>query len=245
MEHVCPFIILVSGTPGTGKSTLAKHLCARSGWDTFTLGEFIIEHGYYVSESKERNTKTIDVDKAAQMGAREILTKFINSSVVIIDSHYADIVMDGFLDMGENMEKNCVSSYVKETNIAGIVLRCHPRKLQERLMERNYSPNKIMENIQAEILSESTQNVLEVLSEELVLEINTSNQSTSNISTAIYEWYKHHMDNKSKRAPMLQNVGEIDWIKELSKEGTLEKYFVNDFGEKTPIEMGDFGDDDV
>ena len=242
MEHDCPFIILLSGTPGTGKTTLARDLCEKYGWKSFALGTFVIENEYYVSENKINDLKTIDVDKVSQLGAREFLAKYMDSSVTIIDSHYADIIMDGFLDL-EQKENGCITNYLKGNDIVGIVLRCHPKILLKRLNERNYTPSKIMENLQAEILSESTNNLLEVLSEEHILEISTGNRSISEISTIIYDWYSHKFEKKISRKSELQKIGNIDWIKELSEEGTLNSYFKEDFGDKKVIEMEELGDE--
>jgi adenylate kinase len=242
MEHECPFIILLSGTPGTGKTTIAKELCERYGWKSFAVGKFVIENEYYVTENKEKNIKTIDVDKVSCLGAREILTNYMDSSVVIVDSHYADIIMDGFLDSDEG-EYSCISIYTKEVNIAGIVLRCHPKILQNRLEKRDYSHSKIMENLQAEILSESTNNLLEVLSEDHVMEINSGIRSFSEVSATIFNWYSHKLENKAHKEDLLQNIGEIDWITELNKDGTLDSYFKQDFGNKTILKIDNLRDE--
>jgi adenylate kinase len=236
----CPYVILLSGTPGTGKTTISKSLSKQNGWEIFSLGDFIVDKKFYSSELDNRDAKIIDTEIAAKEGAREILTRYFASEVVVVDSHYADIILDGFSELEKHVNNLCVRNYAQRENIIGIVCRCHPNVLLERLAKRNYSNSKIMENIQAEILSESTQNLSEVLQEKKIIEIDTTNNSVKDISIAIIENFLRVVKNQVIRNDILQNVGITDWIVTLNEEGTLNSFFKEDFGEKFDMELQEF-----
>ena len=54
------------------------------------------------------------------------------------------------------------------------IMRCDPTILEKRLAERGYSTDKVLENVQAEILNEGTVNMVEVVNKNLVFEVDTS-----------------------------------------------------------------------
>ncbi len=239
-ENLCPFIILLSGTPGTGKSRLAKELSQQNNWQTFSIGNFIKKKKLYSSEQDHRDALIIDTEKAALESAREILLNNMNFDVIIVDSHYADILIDGFNEFKNEFEHECLLNYLQFQGIVGIVCRCHPNTLQKRLNQRNYSESKILENIQAEILSESTQNMLEVLPRESIFEIDTTNSPVTEVVREIQELYMHQENFELQKRKILKNVGEIDWIVMLNEKGILNSFFQKDFGEKHEIDLDDF-----
>lgn len=230
----------MSGTPGTGKTSISKSLSKQNGWEIFSLGDFIIDKKLYSSETENRDTKIIDTEIAAKEGAREILTRYLTNEVVVVDSHYADIILDGFSELEKNGDNFCVRNYAQGEKIIGIVCRCYPNVLQDRLTKRNYSSSKIMENIQAEILSESTQNLKEVLPEKKIIEIDTTNNSVEDISKAIIENLLKIVKKQVFRNEILQFVGKIDWIVTLNEQGTLDSFFKEDFGEKYDLELQEY-----
>ena len=240
----CPFIILLSGTPGTGKSTISKYLSKQNGWVTFSLGDFIVEKKLFSSESDDQDAKVIDTDIAAKEGAKEILTNLLVNKVIVVDSHYADILIDGFTDLEDDLDHVCAKKFAQGENIIGIVCRCHPNVLQDRLTKRNYSSSKITENIQAEILSESTQNLIEVFQKEKVFEINTTHNSVEAISRAIIDNFDKIIEEPHFCTDVILNIGKIDWIMTLNEEGTLNSFFKEDYGEKFDIELKDIEEDE-
>ncbi|TFG19612.1 MAG: hypothetical protein EU530_05675 [Promethearchaeota archaeon] len=237
--RTCPYLILLSGTPGTGKSTISKSLSKQNGWITFSLGDFIIEKKIFSSEVDDRDAKIIDTEIAAKEGVMEILDKFFTNEVIIVDSHYADIILDGFTELKDNLDFNCVKNYSQGEYVIGIVCRCHPTVLQDRLKKRNYSSSKVVENIQAEILSESTQNLIEVLQKEKIFEIDTTKHSVDELSNSILENFHRMIEEPNWSNELIQKVGITDWIMILNEEGTLNSFFREDYGEKFNIELND------
>ena len=163
-----PKIFLLSGTPGTGKTTVAKILEDRNFF-IISIGDFVIKYNLFDGEDKKRNTKIINENKI-----NTFFSKYLNDSNIskplIFESHYADII-----------EIPCELA---------IILRCHPKILEKRLQSRNYSPEKIRENVQAELLGNSTSHMLEkedLIEKGLIFEINSSNLTIEETANRIIE----------------------------------------------------------
>lgn len=80
-----------------------------------------------------------------------------------------------------------------------VVLRCAPDELRERLEEREYSREKIEENIEAEKIDLTLQEAVEV--QENVLEIDTTGREAGEVAAELEE----RIDE------METGYGEIDW----------------------------------
>lgn len=117
----------LTGTPGTGKSTLSAELRAR-GYDVVDGKAFIRENGLLGEYDEGRDTYEVDLD--ALNDALEPLRA--SDDVHILDSH--------------------LSHFMDSSGI--VLLRCSPRVLASRLEARGYPPAKVRENVQAEILDE-------------------------------------------------------------------------------------------
>jgi broad-specificity NMP kinase len=122
-------IIVITGTPGTGKTRYAKAMSKRLGY-AYLDGNRIIEDRLPVSYDKTRRCKVVDADlfaRSALEHARETEAKG-----VVIDSH--------------------LSHHLPHTKVNRcIVMRCPLRKLKARLARRGYSDKKTRENLDAEI----------------------------------------------------------------------------------------------
>ncbi|MHA1727397.1 MAG: AAA family ATPase [Promethearchaeota archaeon] len=259
MKRNCPKILLLSGTPGTGKTTIVNKLEEKFGWRVLRLGDFIINHKLYITEDKKRDTKVINTELVAEKGFIEVLRrgfkdlppinqKSVNvsqKSIIVVDSHYADIIFDGIrnfkLDFGKIIEefpipvlndmiKLCIEDYKKEKNIIGMILRCNPQILEKRLVNRRYSNNKVMENIQAEILGECSNNMLKVLKRDILFEIDTTNLTEDEVTNKVFKIIGDPNAYIDKNG-----LGKINWIKMLTIEGTLNKYFKKNLGFKQEI----------
>lgn len=131
--------IALTGTPGTGKTTVAREIAERCGLTHIDVSEFAHEVDAVIAQ--EADTQVVDEDI--------IQEKIRDMDDIILDSHFA---------------------HVFEVDLV-FVLRCEPKILLERLKNRNYSGEKIRENVMAEILDYCVLDALQYHAPEKVFEI--------------------------------------------------------------------------
>jgi adenylate kinase len=123
-------IIAITGTPATGKSTLAKKLAKKLKYQLLDVNEFLKTNETAISGyDRERDSLIIDTNKLnkdIQEYIKENGWKF-----VVIDSHLSHELPKSFVDLV-------------------VVTRCDLKVLKKRLEERKYSDNKVKENMDAE-----------------------------------------------------------------------------------------------
>ena len=145
-------VILLSGTPGVGKTTISNLLRLKE-YSVINLNDFIIQHGLYFGYDHSRESVIIDED-ILKIKIEKELEQF--PGLLFIEGHTSEIVPMEFVKLA-------------------FILRCNPSILRERLTSsRDYSHNKIEENVQAEIMDECFIAMQEQLPSSLILEIDTS-----------------------------------------------------------------------
>jgi|Deesub1362B_J571_1020462.scaffolds.fasta_scaffold00265_14 adenylate kinase len=130
-------MICITGTPGTGKSTVAEIL-KRRGRKIIHLNEYIDRESLFEEWDEERESLIVDEEKL---------------KLHFLSLELSDVIVEGHLSHFLPCEKV-------------IVLRAHPRELERRLRKKGYSEKKIKENVEAEaldvILIEALENCKEV-----------------------------------------------------------------------------------
>lgn len=129
MKAVC-----VTGTPGAGKTAIAKKLAAEFGFQYLDVNKVISKNKLAEGYDRKRKTKIVDIKK---------LNKFLIKGISMLkkDKKYNGIIIDSHLS-------HCLPrKYVDFC----IVAKCGINELGKRLKKRGYSKSKITENIQAEI----------------------------------------------------------------------------------------------
>ncbi len=162
--------ILITGTPGTGKTTNGRKLAQRLGIPYINVTTLINSHPEFV-DSYEGKVRIIKPE------IKEWLEKNLPKDYVI-DSHLIE--------------------YMPKVDVI-VILRCEPNELYKRLKERNYSQNKIKDNIEVEILDYFTQKT----KKKKVIEIDTSQKESEDVVEEILRRIEESNWNK----------GAIKWDK--------------------------------
>jgi adenylate kinase len=119
-------IVAITGTPGTGKTEVAKALAKRLGWKWFSLNEIAEQKNLYSGYDEERMCKIVDIKRLRE----EVNVLAASHKDLIIESHYA-----------HDMPCDVV-----------IVLRTEPSVLRKRMTEKRFHTEKIAENMEAEMM---------------------------------------------------------------------------------------------
>jgi adenylate kinase len=183
--------ILVGGTPGTGKTEVATKLGSILKRKVIPLGKLAEDSDCVSFQDTKRDTGVINEDCLVDAIMELVDT---NSEDLIIEGHYIDLVP---------------SSSVEHV----FILRTHPRKLKDRLNSRDYSPDKVSENIEAEVMGVCQMDAIYSFGEESVTEIDTSDMNSEETAKMIVSLLE--TPDTSLR---------IDWLSLLEQEGVLDEF---------------------
>ena len=150
-------IISISGTPGTGKTAVAKALAKKLGWKLINLNDLAKEKKLYLGYDRSRRSRIVDL-KGLSLEVRKISRSQKN---LILDSHYS-----------HDMPCDVI-----------VILRANPRELRKRMARKGWPKKKIEENIEAEIMEVVKSEALETASQ--ALEIDTTGKKPENIAEQI------------------------------------------------------------
>jgi len=181
-------VILISGTPGTGKTAIAQVLKEEYTAFHLNLTDIAIENGFILEEDIDRQTKVVDEDKLALFIEDFIKT---HPSNIIIEGHYADIVPDELITVF-------------------IVLRTDPHVLEQRLQEKRFAISKIQENIQSEILGTCTSFALETHDRAKMYEVDTSTAALDECVKIIQQYIEERPASNVGEINWLQKLDAAD-----------------------------------
>ena len=159
-------VIFISGTPCTGKTTVANDLneyLSDNGFDSklIKINDFAFENDLVIGEDPDKFYKVIDIDGLNDCLNEEITQ--ISNSILIVEGHLSHLC--------EGADKM-------------IVLRLNPSILKNRLEERNYAESKIRENLEAEALAVCSVEAYEIYGDK-TNEIDASDKSVEEIRDLI------------------------------------------------------------
>ncbi len=143
--------IIITGTPGTGKTTISKMLSTH-GYEVHEVGKIVKEKHLYTLYDDEMECYVVD-DNLLTPVLVELIENNSSPVPIILDGHVMIIP----------------SEYIYHC----IVLRCSIKTLRIRLEEREYKPSKIEENVEAEIMEVILTEMLKSYGEENVSVVNT------------------------------------------------------------------------
>lgn len=201
-------LIGLTGTPGTGKTSVSRLLEKRRGWKVIYLNDLIKEDHLYTEVDEKRDAVIADMDlirerlagifeeekgkdaekeegKGKEKGKKKEKEKE-KENITIIESHLAHYITD-----------------------VVIVLRAYPPELKKRLEKRGYSEEKINENAEAEAIDLILSEAFEWCKK--VFEINTSGRTTEETAEDVEKITDYLLSGKEAELQEYK-PGSLDWI---------------------------------
>lgn len=184
-------IIVVTGTPGTGKTTFSQELSKLIKYKYVSANDEVISNKLYIEYDDKTRTFIVDIDKAK---------RFVNNKYTInnfvFDGHIAHLIVD------KNLLEICV------------VLRCSPYQLKNRLVNKGYNKEKIIENVQAEILDVIYVEAIETYGYDNVIQIDV----TGNIKEKVHQFIDMWKIGK-------YTSETVDWLTLIYQKNDLKSFF--------------------
>ena len=180
--------IVITGNPGVGKHTITQKISQKLNFPIIDINTLAKESEVI---EKQENTNDVDTTKLAN------IIKKIELNEKIIVGHLAPYVI----------EKNQVKLV--------IILRRNPYQLETVYKERNYSEEKIKENIGSEILGVITHDTMEKF-EEKAFQIDVSEKNIEQVVERVLEIISKKENNE-----------QVDWLDLVTKNNDLEKFFTH------------------
>jgi len=187
-------VILITGTPCTGKTTTAKALTAKLNAEYVNLTDYAKTHKLTLGEDEERKTIIINEEEMQTKLAETINAS--NNVNIIIDGHYAAAVTP--------------PSLVTQV----FVLRRNPKELKQFMEKCGYVNTKMWENLSAEILDVCLIEAMQ-FQQGKVCELDVTGKAVEEIIGEIID-----VLDKGKKC----YSGIVDWLGMLEREGITEQY---------------------
>ena len=190
-----PRIIVVTGTPGVGKTVCSQLFAREISARHIDIGGLVREHDLTLGMDSERETSIADIDRLSDLLS------------VLLEAPRQDCVVEGHL-----------APYVLDASDIELayVLRCDPDQLLSRLMKRGFSESKAIENVASEILGVCLWEAVNRFGEDQVAEIDTTDRSPKQV----VEEMLNVLNGSSEPV-----VGGIDWLSRISEQGRLNFFF--------------------
>jgi adenylate kinase len=146
-------VILLTGVPGVGKTTIASLLSERLKGVHVNLSELALAEGLVTGYDNKRETSIVDLERTTTRLA-EVIQE--GEAPLIIEGHFSQDIVHP----------------VSVSNV--FVLRRAPWRLKDELEARGYDPEKVKENVEAELLDVCLVEAIEAYGNQKVCELDTT-----------------------------------------------------------------------
>lgn len=144
------------GTPGAGKSTIARTVATKLNFEMLEINDLVRERSFFIGYDVFRDSLIID----------ELL--ICNYLIPVLEENHQICLCGPILDLPSRLFEMI------------FVLRCNPGILRTRLSVRGYNTEKIEENVEAEIMDIVAEETRTIYGDRLpIYEIDTSDCPSS------------------------------------------------------------------
>jgi adenylate kinase len=151
-------ILGITGTPGTGKKSIAPLVARLLGTRAFSINDLALSMG--LSEVTDNGT-VIDTEKLKRR-----LSAYFGGQALVY-GHLLPYVL-------------------RPDSVARVaVLRCDPAVLKQRLTVRRYPPGKVLENVEAELIGLVSADTFKAFGESKTFEVDTTDSTPSSTAESV------------------------------------------------------------
>lgn len=185
--------VAITGNPGVGKHTCTKIVCEKLGdVKIIDINKIIIDNNAFLLND-DRNGKEVDIKKTLKLIRNEIKK---GGDLVIIGHLVPYLLRPDGIDIV-------------------VVMRRSPYEIIRTFEERDYSPEKIRENVASEILGISFYDALKTFGKNKVIEFDATGKTSQQAAEEIVLL----LQNKSKH-----EIGMVDWLSLVYEKGDVQKF---------------------
>ena len=160
-----PLVILLTGVPGTGKTSIAREWCAQSNLAYLSLNDLVKAEGLHTGTDARTGALVVEMDK---------LEEAANAWLAAVHS---PVIIEGHLGCDIKLKVERV-----------LVLRLHPDEVVSRLRARNYNTYQLDENKMAELLDYCTLRSIRNYGSRKVYELDLTGKSVAQSVSALREF---------------------------------------------------------
>lgn len=183
------FRLVITGNPGVGKHTTAFELKKILDLVLIDINDLAVQHHAFLQ------TPNLEID--SRKIAAIIESKLGESQRTVIVGHLAPYVLK------------------KEWIDLTIVLRRSPYTILSTLESRNYSVEKIRENVASEILGVILYDSVQCFGKEKIAELDTTQTTSTEICEKIISLIKGNTGRK---------IGVVDWLSLVNERGDVGRF---------------------
>lgn len=185
--------LAITGNPGVGKHTSTKFLCEKlGGLKIIDINKIIIDNNAFLLND-DLYGKEVDIKKTLKL-IRDELKK--GGDIVIIGHLVPYVLKPDGIDLV-------------------VVMRRSPYEIIKTFEDREYSPEKIRENVASEILGISFYDALKTFGKSKVIELDATGKTPQQSAEEIVSL----LQNKLKR-----KIGMVDWLSLVYEKGDVQKF---------------------
>ena len=185
--------LAITGNPGVGKHTTTRFLCEKlEGLKIIDINKIIIDNNAFLLNDDEYGQE-VDIKKTLKLMRYELK----NGGDLVIIGHLVPYVLkpDG-IDLV-------------------VVMRRSPYEIIKTFEDREYSPEKIRENIASEILGISFYDALKTFGKNKVIEFDATGKTPQQSAEEIVSLLQNKLNHK---------IGMVDWLSLVYEKGDVQKF---------------------